>query len=118
MSRFSLVKNPKLSFRKHSLITTSIFPTEIVKTKKLILAYSSSSVNVIKTDYTKPSLVNALKGQDAVVSFLGFAGIAKQPELLEAAEEAGVKRFIPSEFGHNTAVEFIGELVPVLKSKR
>jgi NmrA-like family protein len=72
----------------------------------------------VKTDYTKPSLVKALKGQDAVVSFLGFVGMAKQPELLEAAEEVGVKRFIPSEFGHNTAADLIGELVPVLGKKR
>jgi hypothetical protein len=48
------------------------------------------------------SLVSALRGQDAVVSTLASAALAKQLLLVEAAAQAGVRRFIPSDFGSNT----------------
>ncbi|GAO51083.1 NAD(P)-binding protein [Saitoella complicata NRRL Y-17804] len=48
-------------------------------------------------------MVEKLKGVDAVVSVLNGPGIEAQYEILEAAVKAGVKRFIPSEFGsHHT----------------
>ncbi|BGP45174.1 hypothetical protein JCM10450v2_000991 [Rhodotorula kratochvilovae] len=46
-------------------------------------------------------LKEALKGVDAVVSALNGPGIEAQYALLDAAAEAGVKRFVPSEFGHH-----------------
>jgi hypothetical protein len=76
-------------------------------------------VKVIKTDYTKDNLVSALKGQDAVLSFLGSPGLGDaQLALIDAAAEAGVKRFIPSEFGHNTGSDKIVGLVPLFGGKR
>lgn len=49
------------------------------------------------------SLKSALAGQDAVVSVLGSLALgAQQAKAAEAALAAGVKRFIPSEFGINT----------------
>lgn len=48
------------------------------------------------------SLTAALCGQDAVVSALAGPAITKQFLLIEAATQAGVKRFIPSDFGSNT----------------
>lgn len=79
----------------------------------------SSNVKVIKTDYTKDNLVSALKDQDAVVSLLGSPGLADaQLALIDAAAEAGVKRFIPSEFGHNTGNKKIVDLVPIFGGKR
>jgi len=78
-----------------------------------------SNVKVIKTDYTKDNLVSALKGQDAVVSLLGSPGLGDaQFALIDAAAEAGVKRFISSEFGHNTDNEKIVQLLPFLGGKR
>lgn len=47
------------------------------------------------------SLVDALKGQDAVVSTVGPSGIASQKNIIDAAVAAGVQRFIPSDFGSN-----------------
>lgn len=44
----------------------------------------------------------ALKGQDAVVSTLNDAFVPVQLKLIEAAVQAGVKRYIPSEFGCDT----------------
>jgi len=62
-----------------------------------------SGVLFRKVDYTSAkSLVEAFEGQDAVVSVIGGAGIALQKSFVDAAVKAGVKRFIPSEFGLNT----------------
>lgn len=63
-----------------------------------------SSVKVINVDYTSvSSLTAALKGQDAVVSTVGTAGLLGQSLLIDAAIAAGVKRFIPSEYGSDTS---------------
>lgn len=48
------------------------------------------------------SLKAALTGQDAVVSVIATQAIAAQRTAVDAAVAAGVKRFIPSEFGINT----------------
>ncbi|KAI9879435.1 MAG: hypothetical protein M1830_008566 [Pleopsidium flavum] len=64
------------------------------------------NVAVITTDYTPASLLKCLKGQDAVVCAIGPGpGVAGQMEIIDAAVKAGVKRFIPSEFGGNTQTE-------------
>jgi uncharacterized protein YbjT (DUF2867 family) len=56
----------------------------------------------IKTDYTHESLVKALKGQDAVVSAIAGSALLEQIKIIDAAIEAGVKRFVPSEYGGDT----------------
>jgi uncharacterized protein YbjT (DUF2867 family) len=63
-----------------------------------------ASVKVARVDYTsKDSLVSALRGQDAIVSALTHLALDTSESLLiDAAVEAGVKRFIPSEFGSDT----------------
>jgi len=77
----------------------------------------SPSVTVAHVDYDSlDSLTDALRGQDAVVSTLSASGLAKPVLLVEAAVKAGVKRFIPSEFGSNTAVEKTRSL-PCFKDK-
>lgn len=76
-----------------------------------------SSVTVVPVDYDSlESLTNALKGHEAVVSTLASAAIATQVLLIEAATKAGVRRFIPSEFGSNTLNEKTRKL-PVFKDK-
>ncbi|KAK1828727.1 isoflavone reductase [Podospora conica] len=60
------------------------------------------SVRVLRVDLTSlPALTAALAGQDAVVSCFPSAHIAAQRVLIDAAAAAGVRRFLPSEFGHN-----------------
>lgn len=64
------------------------------------------SVTAIPVDLDSvDSLTSALQGQDAVVSVVGNGVFDKQHNLVEAAVKAGVKRFIPSEFGSNTPHE-------------
>lgn len=76
-----------------------------------------SSVKVIKKDYSDPSLYEAFEGQDAVVSLVGPAAMNDQPKLIEAAVKAGVKRFIPSEFGSDTNNLKVQELISFYKLK-
>ena len=60
---------------------------------------------MLEVDYGNlPALQHLLKGQDAVISALGDTAdaVAAQEVLIHAALAAGVKRFIPSEFGSDT----------------
>ncbi|KAM7210847.1 hypothetical protein V8F06_013761 [Rhypophila decipiens] len=81
-----------------------------------------AGVSTTTVDYSSlSSLTAALKGQDAVVSTLGSLAVDKQLLLVEAAAAAGVKRFIPSDFGSNTvhpkaaALPVYGDKVAVQK---
>ncbi|PTB44822.1 hypothetical protein M441DRAFT_42971 [Trichoderma asperellum CBS 433.97] len=59
-----------------------------------------SGVQVAEVDYSSlSSLIDALKGKDAVVSTVAPAAIPEQKIIIDAAIEAGVKRFIPADFG-------------------
>ncbi|KAI1776270.1 putative oxidoreductase CipA-like protein [Hypoxylon cercidicola] len=72
-----------------------------------------ASVATAEIDYESPeSLVKALTGQDAVVSTIGFAGLPQQLPLVRAAVAAGVKRFVPSEYGSDATNEAAAGLPP------
>lgn len=75
-------------------------------------------VQVIRSDYTPSSLRGAFRGQDAVVSLVGRDGYAEQRKLIDAALESGVKRFIPSEYGNNSADQRVRALAPILEGKK
>lgn len=75
------------------------------------------SVKTTKVDYdSHQSLVSALQGIDALISVMGGAGLHTQPALVDAAIEAGVSRFLPSEFGANTDVPLTGQ-IPIFHRK-
>jgi hypothetical protein len=62
-----------------------------------------ASVAVKKVNYDSlDSLKEALTGIDAVVSAIATPAIGSQIKLIDAANAAGVKRFIPSEYGIHT----------------
>ncbi|KAF4907633.1 Isoflavone reductase [Colletotrichum viniferum] len=56
-------------------------------------------VKIAVTDFSPQSLQQILSGQDAVLCFFGHAVLDRQVDVIHAAEKAGVKRFIPSDFG-------------------
>lgn len=62
------------------------------------------------------SLTSALSGQDAVVSTLPISAPEKQLLLIEAAAKAGVKRFLPTEFGSHTRNAKVRQL-PIFQTK-
>lgn len=78
-------------------------------------------VRHIKTDYSAASLVSAFRGQDAVVSTVSsiVAGetLTLQDALVQSAIEAGVKVFVPSEFGIDTSDPAAATYIPFLKDK-
>ena len=54
-----------------------------------------SSVKVAKVDYNDAeSLASALKGQDVVISTVGYAAMLGQEKLIDAAVATGVKRIM------------------------
>ncbi|EQB51695.1 hypothetical protein CGLO_08729 [Colletotrichum gloeosporioides Cg-14] len=62
-----------------------------------------ADVTVKYVDYDNPALLTeAVRGQDAVVSTLSVFGPDVQKALVDASVTAGVKRFLPSEFGSST----------------
>ncbi|EMD69061.1 hypothetical protein GGP41_004921 [Bipolaris sorokiniana] len=75
-------------------------------------------VKVIHADYSsQDSLKAAFQGQDAVVSLVGGLAVGDQHKLIDAAIAAGVKRFIPSEYGSNTPDKRARDIVPVFEAK-
>ncbi|KAM4063035.1 NAD(P)H-binding domain-containing protein [Hirsutella rhossiliensis] len=73
--------------------------------------------DVVDVDFgSVDSLSAALAGQDAVVAALGAPGLGLQPTLVDAAVAAGVRRFLPSEFGSDLANPLTRKL-PVFADK-
>ncbi|KAH7090245.1 isoflavone reductase family protein [Paraphoma chrysanthemicola] len=77
-----------------------------------------SGVKVVRANYDSvDSLKKAFEGQDAVVSLVAGHVLGDQNKLIDAAIAAGVKRFIPSEFGSNTPDARTRAIVPVFEAK-
>jgi hypothetical protein len=78
-----------------------------------------SSVPVISVadDYPQEELVKAFKGQDVVVNAVTSTSIAVQYRFIDAAIEAGVKRYVPSEYGLNNLNPAAQALPPVFRDK-
>ena len=72
----------------------------------------------MSTDYSTKSLSEIFKGQDIVLSLVGAAALADQKKIIDAAANAGVKRFIPSEFGSDTTDPHHLEIVPFFSQKK
>jgi uncharacterized protein YbjT (DUF2867 family) len=77
-----------------------------------------SGVKVVRANYDSiDSLKKAFEGQDVVISLVAGAVLGDQNKLIDAAIAAGVKRFLPSEFGSNTEDPRTRAIVPVFEAK-
>jgi hypothetical protein len=76
-----------------------------------------NDIPIIRTEYTLPRLTDALKGQDAVVCVVGPGGIHLQETFIDAAEAAGVKRFIIDDFGWGEAPASLPEFDAIHKQR-
>ncbi|KAL1847111.1 hypothetical protein Daus18300_014052 [Diaporthe australafricana] len=56
-------------------------------------------IPVVRIEYTPQNFAKALIGQDAAVCVVGPAGVHHQTAMIDAAEAAGVRRFIVDDFG-------------------
>ncbi|KAJ5288969.1 isoflavone reductase family protein [Penicillium angulare] len=77
---------------------------------------SNLKVYNVDDDYPIDQLVDAFKGQDALVSTLPGRPYTVHIRMIDAAIEAGVKRFIPTEYGNNTCAA-AAELVTLYEDK-
>lgn len=69
-------------------------------------ALKSKGIAIHPVDYASPeSLQAALKGAQVVISGLRDEGLNVQPAVARAAKKAGVRLFIPSEFGKDSRGE-------------
>ncbi|KAF5869885.1 putative isoflavone reductase family protein [Botrytis fragariae] len=78
----------------------SVFPAHLV-------------VHRVSDEYPEDELLEALKGQDVVISTIATtAADVQQKTIIDAAIKAGVKRFVPSEFGSDTRNEEAMKIIP------
>jgi len=99
-----------------ALLNSGKFNVTVVKRPSSSATFPSS-VTVTTADLSSVDAVTAaFKGQDAVVSTVGTAGLLGQSVLVEAAVAAGVKRFLPSDFGCDLA-NTKASVLPVFKHK-
>ncbi|KAI9663108.1 MAG: hypothetical protein M1821_008156 [Bathelium mastoideum] len=75
-------------------------------------------ITVHKTDYDMTSLVKIFQGYDAVVSVVATFSTDQQNIIIDAAVHAGVKRFLPSEYGIDTSLPQLAEYVSFAKGKQ
>lgn len=75
-------------------------------------------VTVHKTDFSPSSLRSLLRGQDVLISAVGGTAFTEQKKFVDAAIEAGVKRFIPSEFSTSSEDDAVIQLLPLFQQKR
>lgn len=75
-------------------------------------------VKLLSDDFPIDELIPALKDQDAIVSTVYGAQVDLQKRLADAAIKAGVKRFIPSDFGScDSQSKRAMELAPIYVAK-
>lgn len=79
-------------------------------------ASGGGNVRVVRVDdgYPPEELERAFAGQDAVVMATGFQVFGQEGKFIDAAMRAGVKRFVPSEFGGDTANENTVSIFPMV----
>ena len=73
---------------------------------------SHIKVHRVADSYPEAELVEAFRGQDAIISSLARAGMGHQYAIIDAAVKAGVKRYVPSDFGSDIRNDKAAELLP------
>ena len=101
----------------HALLDADFDVTVLTRKNSTSSFPKASNLSVLPVDYgSNESLTSALEGQDALVSTLASVALPLQLSLFDAAEAAGVRRVIPSEFGSNT-IESPSRDLPVFGHK-
>ncbi|KAH8674691.1 hypothetical protein BGZ60DRAFT_504493 [Tricladium varicosporioides] len=82
-----------------ALIASNEFIVTVLK-RPTSKATFPANVKVIEVNFNSvEALTQVLKGQDALISAVSFESISSQTLLIDAAISAGVRRFIPSNYG-------------------
>ncbi|KAK6438180.1 hypothetical protein LTR95_005617 [Oleoguttula sp. CCFEE 5521] len=75
-------------------------------------------VAITRTPYDPPHLIQAFTGQDAVVCVVGLGGVAMQNTFVDAAEAAGVRRFIIDDFGWGPGMHNLPDVDAIFAERR
>jgi len=104
-----------------ALSAETSFNLSILARKSSKATYPSKfQVHTIDEDSPTDQLIKAFRGQDALVNVLPGRPLSVHLRMIDAAIEAGVQRFIPTEYGNNTCsaasefVELYGEKAKVI----
>jgi len=94
----------KDKFTKFGAVTSPASYADPAKKAKWA-ALEQQGVQIISVDLTDTAaMTEAFRGWDAVVAALAFPAAKVQFPIIDAAAAAGVKRFIPSEFGFDLTI--------------
>lgn len=79
---------------------------------------SSTKVLTLPNDFPEDQLISALQGHDALISALPGSAVEPHKNLANACIKAGIKRFIPADYGSvDSSDSIVAELVPLYKQK-
>ncbi|MCJ1425435.1 hypothetical protein MMC29_003334, partial [Sticta canariensis] len=78
---------------------------------------SHIKVHRVDDSYPEDQLLDALKGQDAIVLLLPPTEVPVLKSIIDASIKAGVSRVIPGEFGSDSSIPAVTEQIPFLKGK-
>ena len=78
---------------------------------------SHVAVHQVSDEYAEEDLIPILKGQDAVISMIRPSMQEENKRLINASVKAGLRRFIPGEFGSNSASQSARDAVPFFQKK-
>ena len=104
----------------HALLSHSFQVTVLKRTSSKSTDIYPSSVRVFKVpdDFSVDAVADNLRGQDAVVVTIKGSQTDLQYKLAQACIKAGVKRFIPADFGScDSSSPMTQALVPLYKRK-
>ena len=101
-----------------ALLRDNTFNVAILARQSSKTTYPPSvKISKVPDPFPHNELIEALRGQDVVISATGFHAQEEQYRVIDAAIEAGVKRFIPSEWGMDNDDPMNRDLCPVFKNK-
>ena len=79
---------------------------------------SHLTIHRVSDDYPESQLLPAFEGQDAIIVAISRASAHKEKAFIDAAVKVGVKRYVPSEFGGDTANQKAIAVLPQLYGKK
>lgn len=101
-----------------ALEDTSKFNISILSRKSSKSTFPSHlKVHQIDDNYPEDQLLEAFQHQDAVVSLMNPTDMKVYHRVIDSAIKAGVKRFIPPEFGSDSLIPEVVEMVPMFQDK-
>lgn len=97
------------SFTEITVISRASSKSKLPETRAKVIS--------VPDTYPVDELTSIFRGQDVVVNAITSLSVSEQHRIIDAAVAAGVKRYVPSEFGLNNLDPRAVALSPVFKEK-